>query len=435
MPPKVILKVIQGELLGKEYIFESRDTCLVGRSPNCQLQIPNNTAHNGISRYHCLLDINPPDVRICDSGSRNGTFVNDWCIGKRSRDQTPSEGAKANFSEWDLKDGDLITLGRTIFQVTIIKGTESTPDTPAVSAPDNPLDDESEPDLVPPAIAVKVGESLGFLDDYEILQEMDVNDFGEVYLAKHEFIDELVTVKILLPQVAVQPHMKEMFLQDARKTKQLDHPNLVKFKDHSYVDDMFYFVMEYCDRGSVTDLMAYRQGALKLEEATNIILQVLDGLEYAHTEMGLIHRDIKPDNIFLVEDNGELIAKLGNYGIAKSFDLAGLSGQTATGSNIGTPYFMAKQQVIDFKYDKPDVDIWALAATLYFMLTCSYPREFTTDDNPLFSVLKTKPTPIRERDESIPQALAELIDLALDDNAILHFQDALSFKNALLEVI
>ena len=426
MPSKVILKVVQGKLIGKEYIFDSRDTCLIGRSPNCQLQIPNDKDHNGISRYHCLLDINPPDVRICDSGSRNGTFVNDWCIGKRSKDQTPLEGARVNFDEWDLKDGDRITLGRTVFQVIVSEEAPSAP---------SPQPEELESNQVPPAMTVKVDGSIGFLDGYEILQELETSDLGEVYLAKHEFIEELVAVKTLSSQVPVQPHMKEMFLLEARKTKQLDHPNLVKFKDHGHVDDLFYFVMEYCDRGSVTDLMAYRDGSLSVNEATKIILQILDGLHYAHTEMGMVHRDIKPDNIVLVEENGELTAKLGDYGLAKSFDLAGLSGQTATGDNVEASYFKAKQQVIDFKYSKPDVDIWAVAATLYFMLTGNYPRDFATGDNPLFTVLKAKPVPIRQRDETIPEALAKLIDLALDDDIVLVFQDALSFKNALLEAI
>jgi serine/threonine protein kinase len=118
---------------------------------------------------------------------------------------------------------------------------------------------------------------------------------------------------------------------------------------------------------------------LPIGEAVVIILQVLDGLTYTHNAeipnvrladgsfakgRGLIHRDLKPGNIFLANVDGKQVAKIGDYGLSKAFDQAGLSGKTMTGNVVGTPYFRPRQQVIDYKYAQPDVDVWAAAACM-----------------------------------------------------------------------
>ena len=92
MPSKITLTITQGKLSGQQYIFESRSTCIVGRNDDCNLQIADNVDMT-ISRYHCLLDINPPDIRVRDLGSLNGTFVNGKKIGQRQREQPAKEAA------------------------------------------------------------------------------------------------------------------------------------------------------------------------------------------------------------------------------------------------------------------------------------------------------------------------------------------------------
>ena len=146
------------------------------------------------------------------------------------------------------------------------------------------------------------------------------------------------------------------------------------------------FTLEFCDGGSLDVLLKQRGGPLCVEEAGAIIRQALDGLEYAHTAeipqvkqadgsvgrgRGLVHRDLKPHNIFLSGAGANQIAKIADYGLAKAFDTAGLSGQTRTGVAAGTPHFMPRQQVINFKYAKPEVDVWAMAASLYYLLAGS----------------------------------------------------------------
>jgi serine/threonine protein kinase len=186
----------------------------------------------------------------------------------------------------------------------------------------------------------------------------------------------------------------------------------------------------------------------KVNLAIDIIVQVLDGLNYAHNVevsyvrladgrlgkgKGLVHRDLKPNNIFITKNNGKMVVKIGDYGLAKAFDLAGLSGQTFTGTKMGTPVFMCRQQVLDFKHSLPEVDVWASAACLYNMLTGKFPRDF--DGDPWSSILNNHPVPIRQRDHSIPEKLAEVIDLALTEKPQIYFQSVIEFKEALLKYI
>ena len=288
------------------------------------------------------------------------------------------------------------------------------------------------------------------IPSYTLLELLGRGGFGEVYLARYVETDELVALKVMLPKIAADQRDIKMFQREIENTKALQHRNIVRIRDSGCFDDTFFFILEYCDDGSVDDLMRQQGGKLSIEEATEITLQALNGLEYAHNAeipyveladgsvgqgRGLVHRDIKPANIFLATDNSKRVVKVGDYGLAKAFALAGLSGITTTGSSAGTPAFMARQQVIDFKYVKPEVDIWAIAASLYNMLTGTTPRKFPVGENPWSVVLHTNPIPIRQRDAAIPERLAELIDLALLDNPNIHFKNATAFKRALESVL
>lgn len=448
MPTKVILTTTEGSLKGKEFIFDSRTTCIIGRSPECNPKLPDDEAHRTISRYHCLLDINPPDIRVRDFGSRNGTFVNGTKIGQRQPEQTPEEGAKLIFPEYDLKTNDEIQLADTVFQVSIegVSEVEAKKSGLNVASIGKADPSENVQQLVQQAHA---GNSeLLSIQGYNILKELGRGGFGAVFLARHNETGEEVALKVMLPAVATNPQIREWFLREIDNTQALKHPNVIKLLNSGYYNGIFFFTLEYCDGGTVVDLMQRSGGRLSIDEAVSIIMQVLDGLEYAHQAeipyvkladgsfgrgRGLVHRDLKPSNIFITNNNGERTVKIADYGLAKAFDQAGLSGQTRSGTKAGTPVFMPRQQVINFKYAKPEVDIWATAACLYFMLTGAFPRNFVGD--PFLAVLQTNAVPIRERDASIPKQLAELIDQALVDKPEIYFKDAVSFKQALSSVL
>jgi eukaryotic-like serine/threonine-protein kinase len=447
MLDKITLTITEGTLKGQEFIFDSRTTCIIGRSPDCNPKLPDDDAHRTISRYHCLLDINPPDIRVRDFGSRNGTFVNGTKIGQREPEHTPEEGAKLIFPEYDLKTNDEIQLGDTVFQVSIEVISEVIAIPPTLKMDSGKTEPEEKvQQLVQQANSGN--SNLLSIQGYSILIELGKGGFGAVYLARHNETGEEVALKVMLPAVATNPQMTERFLREIDNTQALNHPNIIKLLNSGYYNGSFFFTLEYCNGGTVFDLMQRSGGRLSIDEAISITMQVLDGLEYAHQAeipyvkladdgfvrgRGLVHRDLKPSNIFITNTNGNRTIKIADYGLAKAFDQAGLSGQTMSGTQAGTPVFMPRQQLINFKYVKPEVDIWATAACLYFMLTGAYPRDFVGD--PFLAVLQTSAVPIRQRDASIPKQLAELIDQALIDKPEIYFKDAASFKRVLSKFV
>lgn len=452
MHAKVILTITQGQLQGETYEFDSRTTCIIGRANECYPKIPDLEGNRTISRYHCLLDINPPAIRVRDFGSKNGTFINGAKIGQREPHQTPQEGAKLNFPEYDLADGDEIKLGRTVFRVTV-EGSKDGDSDISLESPSERLGlksasatltlkklklQETVSQLLERSVDGDV--SLLAIRGYSIERTLGKGRCGEVYLARRDSLrdsfayrtGEQSALKVMVPEVTVTETSKDWFLSQVAKVKLLRHPNIVRLKDFGYGSGIFFFTQEYCNDGNVLDLMAKRGGKLSVEIAVPIILQILEGLDYAHNA-GVVHRDLKPANIFLSNVGGLCIAKVADYGLDKSFDLAGFRGQSFTGTKAGRPLFMPRQQVVDFKYARPDVDLWAVAASLYYMLTGTYPRNFSNKD-PFLAVLTTEPVAIAKRDPSIPKPLAECIDIALVDNPQIQFQTAIDFKNALLKV-
>lgn len=461
MPAKIILSVTRGAQQGQQYSFADRNTCLIGRHDECGIQLPNDEAHKTVSRYHALLDINPPMVRIRDFGSLNGTFVNGQKIGQRQKGTSAEEGAQQNFPEYDLKNGDEIRVGDSAWRVKIVADKPQQPKpqakpvavaTPAPRAATPRQREVSE--LVKQILeeaqqkpqVLKGGQ--GSMRDYKIVRELGKGGMGAVYLARHRKTGQTVALKVMLPRVAVEPHARELFLREVENTRVLRHPNLVQLLDYSTSGQEFFFTLEFCDGGSVSDFMEERRDTFSVGEALDIILQVLDGLEFAHTVpftvplpdgstqrvRGLVHRDLSPQNILLEKSGRKLVAKVSDFGLGKAFDTAGLSGQTMTGDAAGKPVFMPRQQVVNFKFSKPEVDVWAAAASLYYMLTAEVPRDFPDGVDPWRVVLQTDPVPLRKRWPQAPAPLANVIDLALRDKPSLHFKSAREFKAALLKV-
>jgi eukaryotic-like serine/threonine-protein kinase len=448
MPAKVTLTITQGKSRGQQYTFDSRTTCIIGRSKDCNLQLPDDENHRTISRYHCLLDINPPAIRVRDFGSRNGTYVNGQKIGQRQEHQTPEEGAKLQFTEYDLQDGDEIQLSNTVFLVSIEPEFKSLHLPDLISPTIQTQHQNQDPNRQRPNLLEYVKRLLGLAESgdenliairgYSIVKILGKGGFGEVYLAQHNQTGNCVALKVMLPTVAANDRVVQMFIRETENIKALRHENVVRLLDYGSSENTFFFTMEYCERGSVADLLEQQGGRLSVDVAVPIILQVLNGLEYAHNAeipnvklssggfgkgRGLVHRDLKPSNFFLCNVNGKIVVKIGDYGLAKAFDLAGLSGQTLTGTKAGTAVLMCRQQLLNYKYVQPEVDVWATAACLYFMLTGRYPRNFTGGDQ-FLAVLQNDPVPIRQRDASIPERLAEVIDLALVEKPEIYFKSA-----------
>ncbi|MEM7017668.1 MAG: protein kinase [Pseudomonadota bacterium] len=443
MPTEVSLQMVANNA-SENYVFTERTTCLIGRSAECRIQLPSDQVHESVSRFHCLLDINPPNVRVRDLGSLNGTWINDQKIGQRKRYQSPKEGMSIAFPEYELNHGDEIRVGGIEFKVFIDPGSENL-ETPELLTED-PL--KRVEDLLDRATDGE--KAVQSIQGYSIIRELGKGGMGAVYLAHDDKTGKEVALKVVLPHVAKDERAQSRFLREADNTRLLTHQNIVRLWEAGYCNETFFFTLEYCDGGSVSEMMARNGGRLDIDEAMNITFQILDALTYAHTVevgdmmlddgsikqiRGLVHRDIKPSNIYLKHENGQAIAKLADFGLSKAFDMAGFSGHTATNTAAGTPKLMPREQMINFKKVRPEVDVWATAASLYNMLTGSYPRNFPPDRDPWLVVLVDSVVPIRERLPSIPPALASVIDEALIDSPSIPVSSAADLKKALEDVI
>ncbi|GAA4560849.1 protein kinase domain-containing protein [Planotetraspora kaengkrachanensis] len=449
MTATVTLRLVKGRLDRTEYVFDERTTCVLGRADDCAPRLPSDDHHRTVSRHHCLLDINPPDIRIRDFGSLNGTFVNGEKIGQREAHQTPAEGAATSFPEHDLTDGDEIRLGETVFRVAIrLPTAQRTLSLARCAKCDREVGSElggrsgeyvcascqAEPGAMAEllvGLARSGNPDLAAIAGYTLLRELGRGGMGMVHLARHEHTGQEVALKVMLPRVAASPTARARFLREVELTRALRHPNIAALYDAGFANGTFYFTTEYCAGGSLDKLLARRGGRLETADAVRLACQVLDGLAHAHSR-NVVHRDLSPHNILLDTTGGSLVAKVGDFGLAKAFDQAGLSGLTRTGATAGKPWYMPRQQVINFRDVTPAVDVWALAACLYHALTGEHPRNFPRGKDPWQVILQAEPVPIRRRRPDVPAPLAEVVDEALREKPKSAFQTADELRRALL---
>ena len=400
MPGKVTLIVTAGPIQGTRFDFTQHDTLLFGRAPDCHARLA--ASDTSASRHHFLLEANPPAVRLRDLGSLNGTHVNGERHGGRARHETPEEGGRRAHAEVDLRDGDRIRVGATIFTVGIeapaaccdcgrpieegeraaaawIAGTFLCIDcrrrTGTGGRTDAPV--RPSPGSCGSRPAATTDGRAGSIGDYEVGPLLGKGGMGAVYRARRRTDGREIALKLLLPKVAVSAETRANLLREIEVTLRLRHPNIVEMVGCGVDGDGFYFAMEYCPGGSI-EARVGTEGALPLGVAAPLALQALEGLAFAHGA-GFVHRDVKPDNILIAADGS---AKLTDFGLAKSFEQAGVSGLTATGAVAGTLSFMPREQITSFRQLRPASDVWSMGATIYYMLTKEYTRDFRGKKDP-----------------------------------------------------
>ncbi|AMV29799.1 Serine/threonine-protein kinase StkP [Gemmata sp. SH-PL17] len=206
------------------------------------------------------------------------------------------------------------------------------------------------------------------LGNYDIVSKIAEGGMGTVYKAKNRTTGEIVAVKVIAPATAKNPILLQRFEREFLAAKVLDHPNVVKALDYSGALPHPFLVMEFVDGLSIGQRIE-KQGAYPEAEAVRLIAQVCDGLQRAHKQ-GLVHRDVKPDNILVNKDG---VAKLTDMGLVK--EVEGDLNLTRTGRGLGTPHFMAPEQFRNAKTVDVRGDIYSLGATLYAMVTGVVPFE------------------------------------------------------------
>jgi eukaryotic-like serine/threonine-protein kinase len=201
---------------------------------------------------------------------------------------------------------------------------------------------------------------------YDLLAKVGEGSMGTVYRGRHRDTGAIVAVKVMNASLPSNPVLLKRFEQEFRAASRLDHPNIVRALDYGDSGTSPYLVMEFVEGESLGQKLE-RDGPMAEADAVRLIAQVARGLRRAHKE-GLIHRDVKPDNILITPDG---TAKLADLGLAREIgtDL----NLTKMGRGLGTPHYMAPEQFRDAKNADARCDLYSLAATLYVVLTGQLP--------------------------------------------------------------
>ena len=246
-------------------------------------------------------------------------------------------------------------------------------------------------------------------DHYELDSEIGRGGMGIVYRAKDKRLKRTVAIKVLPPELAFRSDIKTRFLREAETAAQLSHPNIVPIYTVDETEGLVYFVMAYVDGENLAKRI-FERGVLPCDEVRRILREVADALAYAH-ERGVVHRDIKPDNIIIAAQTGRPMVT--DFGIARAVS-DGDSRLTATGMAIGTPAYMSPEQAAGERTIDGRSDLYSLGVVAYQMLVGEPP--FVAGSTPAMLVkhISERPTPVQQRRADMPEDLARSVMLLLE---------------------
>ena len=236
---------------------------------------------------------------------------------------------------------------------------------------------------------------------YTIEAEIGRGGMGVVYRAHDEKLKRTVAIKVLPPELAYRQDIRARFVREAETAARLSHPNIVPIHSVGEGNDLVYFVMGYVD-GESLGVRIKRRGRLSMEEVRRIMRETSDALSAAH-QQGVIHRDVKPDNILLEGTRGRVMVT--DFGIAKALSAEGGT-LTDTGIAIGTPAFMSPEQAAGERVIDGRSDLYSLGVVSYQMLTGELPFNSPTVPGLLMKQIGTPATPVDQLRPDTPRELA-----------------------------
>jgi serine/threonine-protein kinase len=473
---RITLTVTAGPHKGRVFTFDRHDTFIVGRSQRAHFRLRAKDRY--FSRTHFLVEVNPPQCRLLDLGSRNGTYVN---------------GQKVKAT--DLWDGDLIRAGKTLLRVGVVS--EPAPDdargsshpqpvpveagrplpaaVPAGMGPEGgprreagPLGVAGKPPVGPhrpplrvagpctlcgaflpaaervapsgntagsplplcPSCEEEIRQQDQLVPGYWLARALGRGGMGVVWLALRLADGGRVALKAITPAQLADGGLAPRLLREASILRELDHPHIVAFHEMGEADGRLYFAMEYVP-GTDAGRVLKQQGPLPVGRAVDWVCQALEALEYAHAK-GFVHRDIKPANLLIAAEGGREVVKLADFGLARVYQASSLCGLTMTRESGGTPAFMAPEQLLNFREAKPPADQYAAAATLYNLLTGKFIYDMPGMLLEVLSmILHEDPVPLAARRRDLPAGLAAVVHRALAREPEERFPDVKAMRQAL----
>ncbi len=281
----------------------------------------------------------------------------------------------------------------------------------------------------PPSL---VGEILD--SRYKIIKKLGEGGMGEVYAAEHIHIDKRFAIKLLRPEIVSNQEAVTRFQQEARSSSSIKHRNIIAIDDFGKLaDGRIYMCMELLDGAALNDLIMQPQS---VERLLNILIQTGHGLAAAHAR-NIVHRDMKPENIFVTFQNGEDIPKILDFGIAKVSGNDGQNNLTRTGTIFGTPFYMAPEQALGNPVDAR-TDIYAMGVIMYEVFAGSLPFQGESFMGILTQHITSEPEPVAQRaakaHRPLPPGLAEIITCCMQKNPAQRFNTMDELVNQLIRI-
>ena len=273
------------------------------------------------------------------------------------------------------------------------------------------------------------------VDRYLVERLLGMGGFGSVYRARHVHTDATVALKLLKRSLGADHDMLKRFLREARAASAVGSEHIVGVLDAGLAaDGQAFLSLEFLDGMDLKDL-AVHQAPLGYQRVVAIVLQALDGLEAAHAR-GVVHRDMKPANVFVVRRRDERgterdFVKLLDFGISKMHGDAVSSGLTQTGMAMGTPSYMAPEQFFDARSVDGRADLYSVAAMLYELLSGKLPFDAESYAHLIVKVRTEQALPLNQVAPQVPLPLAQVVTVGLAKEPHQRWQSAREFADAL----
>jgi serine/threonine protein kinase len=263
-----------------------------------------------------------------------------------------------------------------------------------------------------------LSKSKGWIGKYKIITELDQGGMGRVVKAQHPHLKRPVVIKSILPEFIARPDMRQRLLQEANILFELDHPHIVHVTDLIQEGEQLYIVMQFIDGQNLKQLLQ-KNGPFPAAEAVRLLIQAGTAMSYLHAR-GIIHRDIKPQNIMLEQSTNQV--KLVDFGIVKPLKSDAASQLTSSSRIAGTPAYMSPEQLLNDDIDTRS-DIFSAGIVLYEILAGFNPFEkFQT--SVIQAILEKNPLPLNQVRTEISQALAEICAQMLKKDRTQRYQTA-----------
>ena len=283
-----------------------------------------------------------------------------------------------------------------------------------------------------PAAPSLLGQVLA--DRYRIVKKLGEGGMGEVYAAEHVHIDKKFAVKLLKAEIVSNAEAVKRFQQEARSSSSIKHRNIIAVDDFGQLPDgRIFMCMELLEGAALNDLI---QQPMPADRLLNILIQAGHGLAAAHAK-GIVHRDMKPENIFVTFDQSGDIPKLLDFGIAKVAGNDGQNNLTRTGTIFGTPFYMAPEQALGNPVDAR-TDVYAMGVIMYECFAGSLPFQSESFMGILTQHITKEPEPVAQRaaaaGRALPMGLAEIITRCMQKDPGQRYQTMDELVNALIGV-